>query len=73
MSIRSKNKIEKLDCCSSSGQAVKECRCIQHNNCLPNSYKSSVINLLKDKKKSLPQSTEKQLRKKGIFLLFIPK
>ena len=32
MSIRSKNKIEKLGRCSSSGQVAKGCRCIQHNN-----------------------------------------
>ena len=45
ISTRSKNKIEKLDRCSSSGQVAKGCCCIQHNNWSPNSKKSRVINL----------------------------
>ena len=60
MSTHSKNKIEKLGRCSSSGQVAKGCCCIQHNNWSPNSKKSRVINLL-------PRSIEKQLREKGLL------
>ena len=67
MSTCSKNKIEKLGRCPSSGQIAKGCRCIQHSNWSSNSDKSRVINLLKDKGKSLPQSIEKQLRGKGLL------
>ena len=52
MSTRSKNKIEKLGRCPSSGQVAKGCRCIQYDNCSSNSHKNRVINLLKDKGKS---------------------
>ena len=60
MSTHSKNNIEKLGHCSSSGQVAKGCCCIQHNNWSPNSKKSRVINLL-------PRSIEKQLREKGLL------
>ena len=60
MSTHSKNKIEKLGHCSSSGQVAEGCCCIQHNNWSPNSKKSRVINLL-------PRSIEKQLREKGLL------
>ena len=67
MSTRSRNKIEKLGRCSSSGQVAKGCRCIQHDNWSSNSDKSRVINFLKDKGKSSPRSIEKQLREKGLL------
>ena len=67
MSTRSKNKIEKLSCCPSFGQVAKGCHCIQHDNWSSHSDKSWVINLLKDKGKSLSQSIEKQLREKGLL------
>ena len=67
MSTRSNNKIEKLGRCSSSGQVAKGGRCIQHNNWSSNSGKSRVVNLLKDKGKSLPRSIEEQLREKGLL------
>ena len=67
MTTRSKNSIDKLGRCSSTGQIARRCRCIHHDEWVKDNPNFNLINLVKDKSKNLFKSIEKKIREKNIL------
>ena len=67
MTTRSKNSIDKLGRCSTTGQVARRCRCIHHDEWLKDNPDFNLINLVKDKSKNLSKSIEKKVREKNIL------
>ena len=67
MTTRSKNATDKLGQCSSTGQVARQCHCIHHDEWVKNNPNFNLINLVKDKSKTLSKRIEKKVRK--IFYL----
>ena len=60
MTTRSKNSIDKLRRCSSTGQVARRCCCIHHDEWVKNNSNFNLINLVKDKSKTFSKSIEKK-------------
>ena len=67
MTTRSKNSIDKLGRCSTTGQVARRCRCIHHDEWVKDNPDFNLINLVKDKSKNLSKSIEKKIREKNIL------
>ena len=65
MTTRSKNSIDKLGRCSTTGQVARRCRCIHHDEWVKDNPDFNLINLVKDKSKNLSKSIEKKIREKN--------
>ena len=74
MTTRSKNSIDKLERCSSTGQVARRCCCIHHDEWMKDNPNFDLINVVKDKSKNLSKSIEKKIERKIIYLenLFVP-
>ena len=71
MTTRSKNSIDKLGRCSTTGQVARRCRCIHHDEWVKDNPDFNLINLVKDKSKNLSKSIEKKIRQKNIWKIYL--
>ena len=65
MTTRSKNSIDKLERCSSTGQVARRCCCIHHDEWMKDNPNFNLINVVKDKSKNLSKSIKKKIREKN--------